>query len=446
MIRVFRALAGLVILAAPTLSSAETLSSYTLDNGMQVLVLEDHRAPVVVQMVWYKVGAADEPAGKSGIAHFLEHLLFQGTETMAPGEFSKTVSANGGSDNAFTSWDYTAYHQRISADRLELVMRMEADRMRNLQLSNEDVLPERDVILEERNQRTENDPGSLFSEDRRAAQFQNHGYGIPIIGWKHEMAELTLEDSLAFYERYYAPNNAILVVAGDVVPEDVLALAEKYYGVLEPTVDLPERVRPIEPPQRSERRLSYADPRVAQPYIMRSYLAPERNTGDQEDAAALVMLAEVLGGNGATSVLGQKLQFETQNSIYSSAFYDGTSLDQTTFGLLMVPVPGVSLEEAEKLLDGAIAEFIEEGVDANQLDRIKLQLRASQIYGEDNVGGRANLYGQALTTGLTIEDVQAWPDILLAVTAEDIIDAANKVFVRKNAVTGFLRNKAEEDQ
>lgn len=444
--RVFRAITGLIFLASPTVTTAETLSNFTLDNGMQVLVLEDHRAPVVVQMVWYKVGAADEPAGKSGIAHFLEHLLFQGTETMAPGELSKTVSANGGTDNAFTSWDYTAYHQRISADRLELVMRMEADRMRNLQLSNDDVLPERDVILEERNTRTENNPGSLFSEDRRAAQFMNHAYGIPVIGWKHEMEQLTLEDSLEFYQRYYAPNNAILVVAGDVNPDEVLALAETYYGVLEPTEGLSERNRPVEPPQRSERRLSYADPRVAQPYLMRTYLAPERNSGDQKDAAALVMLSEVLGGSGATSVLGKKLQFETQNSIYVSAFYDGMSLDQTTFGLVMVPVPDVTLEEAEVLLDGALAEFMEEGVDAEQLERIRLQLKASLIYGEDDVAGVAHRYGQALTTGLTIQDVQEWPDVLLSITEEDILEAAARVLDRSNAVTGFLKNAAEVSQ
>lgn len=446
MIRVFRALAGFIFLSIPTVSSAETLTTYTLENGMDVLVLEDHRAPVVVQMVWYKVGAADEPAGKSGIAHFLEHLLFQGTETLAPGEFSKTVSAHGGTDNAFTSWDYTGYHQRIAADNLELVMRMESDRMRNLQLSNDDVLPERDVILEERNMRTENDPGALFSEERRAAQFLNHPYGIPVIGWKHEMEGLTLEDSLAFYERYYAPNNAILVVAGDVDPENVLALAQKYYGVLAPTVDLPERVRPQEAPQRSERRLTYADPRVAQPYVMRTYLAPARKTGDQKEAAALLMLSEVLGGNGATSVLGKKLQFETKNAIYASAFYNGTSFDQTTFGVVMVPVPGVSVEEAERLLDEAIAEFMVEGVDAQQLDRIKLQLRAGIIYGEDDVAGLARRYGEALTTGLTVEDVQSWPDVLLSITEQDILDAAAKTLVRNNAVTGFLTNELEENQ
>ncbi|MDE0591116.1 pitrilysin family protein [Halocynthiibacter sp. C4] len=433
-----------LILTLPAVAQAEKLTTYQLDNGMDVLVLEDHRAPVVVQMVWYKAGAADEPRGKSGIAHFLEHLLFKGTDTLAPGELSKTVAANGGSDNAFTSQDYTAYHQRIASDRLELVMRMEADRMRNLRLSEADVETEREVILEERNQRTENNPGALFAEQRNAAQYMNHPYGIPVIGWKHEMEELSLEDSLEFYQRYYAPNNAILIVAGDVIPEDVLALAEKYYGVLEPTVDLPERERTIEPPQLSERRLTFTDPRVAQPYVIRSYLASERDSGAQEEAAALTLLAEILGGNGATSVLGNKLQFDTQQAIYTAAFYSGVSLDETTFSLIIVPVPDISLEEAEQALDQAVAEFLEEGVDEEQLDRIKMQLRASLIYAEDDVAGRARQYGASLTSGLTIEDVQAWPDVLQSITSEQIIEAAKKVFNRNNAVTGYLMNAEGE--
>lgn len=444
--RIISALAGMIFLAAPTFVTAEQLTTYTLENGMVVLVLEDHRAPVVVQMVWYKAGAADERPGKSGIAHFLEHLLFKGTDTLAPGELSKTVAANGGTDNAFTSWDYTGYHQRIAADRLELVMKMEADRMRNLRLSEKDVVTERAVILEERNQRTESNAGALLSEELNAAQYLNHPYAIPVIGWKHEMEKLTLEDSLAFYQRYYAPNNAVLIVAGDVEPENVHELAKKYYGVLEPTIGLEDRIRPVEPPQRSERRLSYADQRVAQPYVMRTYLAPVRNSGDQKDAAALTMLAEVLGGTGATSVLGKKLQFDTQNSIYVSAFYDGTNLDHSKFGFVMVPVPDVTLENAEELLDGAIAEFMTEGVDAKQLERIKLQLKASLIYGEDDVAGLAQRYGEALTTGLSVKDVQEWPDILLSITEEDIMAAAEKVLDRSNAVTGFLRNQAEEGQ
>lgn len=425
------------LMVALPAAGAET-TTFTLDNGLEVVVLEDHRAPVVVHMVWYKAGAADEPPGRSGIAHFLEHLLFKATDDLASGEFSDTVARNGGSDNAFTSWDYTGYFQRVAADRLELMMKMEADRMRDLALTEADIGTERDVILEERNQRVENEPGALFQEQRQAAQYLNHPYGIPIIGWKHEAASLTLEDANAFYKKYYAPNNAILIVAGDVKPGEVKRLAESYYGPLEPTPGLGERTRPQEPPQLSERRLTYTDPRVAQPYIIRTYLAAERDPGAQKEAAALTLLAELLGGNAATSVLGQKLQFETQDAIYTSAFYNGMNYDDATFGLAIVPVPGVSLDTAEASLDAAIAEFIAEGIDIEQFDRIKMQMRASLIYGEDSISGLARRYGASLTSGLTLQDIEDWPDILQAVTPEDVMAAAATVFDRNKAVTGWL--------
>lgn len=430
--------AGLLSLAAVQGAAAAEISSFTLDNGMDVVVLEDHRAPAVVQMVWYKVGAADEPAGVSGIAHYLEHLMFKGTDTLAPGEFSEVVAAQGGSDNAFTGQDYTAYFQRVAADRLELMMKMEADRMRNLQLDGTDILTERQVILEERNQRTESDPGALFGEQRDAAQYQNHPYGIPVIGWKHEVEQLELQDALDFYETYYAPNNAILIVAGDVETEEVRRLAETHYGPIEPTPGLAERERPQEPPQRAERRIVYEDARVAQPYVIRSYLAPERDPGAQEAAAALTLLAELLGG-GQTSELARALQFGSKEALYTSAFYNGTSYDDTTFGLVIVPAPGVTLAEAEAALDREIAAFLERGVDEVQLERIKMQLRAAQIYEEDSVQAVARRYGAGLTTGLEIADVEAWPDILQAVAPEEIIAAGRAVFDRDTAVTGWLR-------
>jgi zinc protease len=432
------ALAGAIVLAAAPLKAEDTVSDFVLDNGMQVVVIEDHRAPVVTHMVWYRAGSADEPAGSSGIAHFLEHLLFKGTKTLEPGEFSATVAANGGRDNAFTSYDYTAYFQRVAADRLELMMQMESDRMVNLQLGEAEILTERDVIIEERNQRTENSPGALMREQLNAAQYLNHRYGVPIIGWRHEMVNLSLEDALSFYETYYAPNNAVLVVAGDVEPDAVLELANTYYGKIPPNPELEPRARSQEPPQTSARRMVFEDPRVAQPYVTRSYLAPERDPGNQETAAALTILAEVLGG-GTTSALTEKLQFEQQVAVYTGAWYRGTSLDDTTFDLTIVPSQGVSLQDAEDAMDAAIAEFLEEGVDRDHLERIKMQLRASQIYARDSVDSLANRYGAALTSGLTISDVQAWPDILQAVTEDDIISAAKQVFNRKTSVTGWLK-------
>ncbi|MEM9342861.1 MAG: pitrilysin family protein [Pseudomonadota bacterium] len=440
-----RLLPAVCALSMATAAHAADITSFSLDNGMDVVVLEDNRAPVVVHMVWYRVGSADEPMGKSGIAHYLEHLMFKGTETIGAGEFSETVAANGGTDNAFTSFDYTGYIQRVASDRLELMMEMEADRMVNLQIADEFVAPEREVVLEERNQRTENEPGSLLAEQRAAAQYMHHPYGRPIIGWRHEIETLTKEDAETFYEAHYAPNNAILVVAGDVTPDQVRALAEEHYGLIPANPDIVERDRVDEPPQLAERRLVFEDPRVSQPYILRTYLAPERDPGEQEVAAALTLLADILGGSSTTSVLAQKLQFEQARSVYSSAFYRGMSLDDTTFGLVNVPPPGVSLEEAEADMDTAIAEFLEEGIDAEQLRRIKAGIRASRIYAEDNVSSLARRYGAALTSGLTVEDVEAWPDILEAVTEEDILAAARMVFDRKNAVTSFLKAPAQSE-
>ena len=439
------ALAATLFLSPQSLHSQD-ISTFTLENGLEAVVIENHRAPVVVHMVWYKVGAADEPPGKSGIAHFLEHLMFKATDDLASSELSDTVARNGGSDNAFTSYDYTGYFQRIAADRLDLVMRMEASRMDGLALVEEDIGTELDVVIEERNMRIENDPGALFSEQMMAATCLNHPYGTPIIGWKHEAHSLTLEDAVEFYEQHYGPNNAVLVVAGDVDPDEVRALAETYYGPIAPNPNVKARARPSEPPQLAERRMRYSDPRIGNDYVTRVYLAPERDAGNQEEAAALVMLAQVLGGSSTTSFLARKLQFENPKAVYTAAWYRGQSLDDTTFGLAIVPVPGVSLEEAETLLDESVLAFIEEGVDAAELERIKMQLRASQIYAEDNTSSQAQRYGAALTQGLTVEDVKAWPEILQAVTEEDIMKAAEIFLDRRAAVTGFVSKQSEVTQ
>ena len=433
----FRTLfATLSLLAMPAI--AEEVTTFTLDNGMDVVVIEDHRAPVVVHMVWYRRGSADEPLGQSGVAHFLEHLLFKATDSMASGELSEVVAANGGSDNAFTSYDYTAYYQRVAADRLPLMMEMEADRMVNLRLTQADIATERDVILEERNMRVENNPSALAREQMMAAQYLNHRYGVPVIGWKHEMESLELEDALSFYDLYYSPNNAVLVVAGDVDPAEVRSLADQYYGVIPPEENLPERLRAEEPPQTATRRLTFVDPRVSQPYLARSYLAPERDSGDQQKAAALVYLAEMLGGSPFSSALGVALQFDTQLAVYTGAGYDADKLDDTTFSLSVAPAEGVALSEVEAATDAAIAEFLASEIDAARLESIRTQLRAGQIYARDNVEGLANRYGAALSQGLTVQDVQDWPAVLEAVTAEDIKSVAAEVLDTKRSVTMWV--------
>jgi len=439
-----RLLAVLATMMSAVAAQAEDVTTYRLDNGMEVVVIEDNRAPVVVQMLWYKVGSADEPAGKSGVAHVLEHLLFKATDVLESGEFSAIVAANGGSDNAFTSYDYTAYFQRVASDRLELMMQMESNRMNNLRLTQEDVVTERQVVLEERNQRTENSPDALAREQFRVALFQNSRYGVPVIGWKQEVEQIDLEDTLDFYDLYYSPNNAILVVAGDVQPDDVLALAEKYYGVIPAEDQLPVRERPQEPPQRAERRITYVDERVSQPYLVRSYLAPERDPGAQSEAAALVYLAELLGGSSFTSALGQALQFDTQTAIYTNASYSGSWLDDAIFSFAVVPSEGVALSNAEAAMDTVISDFLESEIDPERMESIRTQLRASEIYALDNVQGLAQRYGAALSQSLTVQDVKAWPDVLQAVTEDDIKAVAAKVFNRDQAVTGWIVSSQEE--
>lgn len=438
-----RLLVFLLMSLWPMLAVADDrVSHFTLGNGMQVVVIEDHRAPVVVHMVWYRVGAADEAPGESGLAHFLEHLMFKGTKTMAPGEFSQRVAAQGGSDNAFTSWDYTAYFQRVAADRLEMVMAMEADRMVNLTLAQSDVDTERGVVLEERATRTDSDPNGLFTEQRLAALYLNHPYGRPIIGWRHEIEQLNREAALRFYRAHYAPDNAILVVAGDTTAAEVQELAERHYGVLPASGSIAGRERPAEPPQIAERRVIFEDARVGQPYVIRSYLAPSRQSGAQGQAAALVVLAQLLGGSGPNSVLARALQFDKQVAVQTSAFYDATGYDHSSFSVVAVPAPGVTLAEAEAAMDAALAAFLAEGVNAEDFARIKARLKAQEIYALDSTMGVARRYGEALTSGLTVGDVVAWPQVLQDVTPEQVMEAARAVLDRRQSVTGWLRKEA----
>ncbi|WP_127106472.1 M16 family metallopeptidase [Pararhodobacter zhoushanensis] len=428
--------------ASAVASSAIEPQEFMLDNGMQVVVIEDHRAPVVVHMVWYKVGAADDPAGHSGIAHFLEHLMFKATDTLEEGQFDATVQANGGTHNAFTSWDYTAYHQRVAADRLSLMMEMEADRMVNLRLDRSDWLPERDVILRERGQTLESSPDRVFSEQMRAALYQNSPYGRPIIGWRHEMEQLTGDIATAFYRVHYAPNNAILVVAGDVDPQEVLALAQQYYGPIPAVQDMPERFRPQEPPQLAERRLTMHDARVGQPYMNRLYITPQRHSGDQREAAAFTMLAALLSGGSATSVLDRALTYDANIAISSWASYNGSALDSGVFSLGIMPVEGVSLQEAEDALDTTVAQFIEDGIDMEQLERVRMQVRAEAIYQLDDTAQRANSIGADLALGLTLQDNEDWLHVLEDVTPEEILTAARHLD-RRESVTGWLMGVEE---
>jgi len=425
--------------ARPAAAQVFNPETFTLTNGLQVVVISNHRSPIVTQMVWYKTGAADETWGKSGIAHFLEHLMFRGTREVAPGEFSKIVARNGGRDNAFTSYDYTAYFQNVSRDRLELVMKMEADRMAGLTLTDEVVNPERDVILEERRQVVENRPSSLLREQMGAALFLNHPYHRPIIGWEHEMRALTREDAIAWYEKYYNPSNAILIVAGDITVAELKPLAEKYYGPIPGRV-LPQRVRPEEPPPRVARRIELKDQRVAQPSISRNYLAPSYRAGAKEHAYALQVLAELLGG-ATTSRLNRTLVLEQEVATNAGAWYDPQAFDLGTFGLSASARSGVDIAKVEAALDAQIQKLLTEGASEDEVERAKSRMRASAIYARDSLSTGARVIGAALTTGQTIEDVEAWPQRIGAVTAAQVNAAARAVLQPERSVTGLLLPK-----
>ncbi|MGA0561881.1 M16 family metallopeptidase [Ancylobacter sp. VNQ12] len=423
-------------LASTKAAQAADVAAFTLDNGMEVVVVPDHRAPVVTHMVWYRVGSADEQPGKSGIAHFLEHLMFKGTATHPAGEFSQVVAKLGGQENAFTSQDYTAYFQRVAKEHLGTVMEFEADRMTGLVLTDEVVLPERDVVLEERRMRTDNDPSSQLSEAAQAAMYVNHPYGHPIIGWEDEIKQLNREDALAFYRRFYTPNNAILVVAGDVEPDEVKKLAEATYGKVERRADTAERARPAEPAPRAERRLVLADPRVGQPNLSRAYLVPSYRQA-KEESVTLDVLSQVLGG-GSTGRLYRNLVVEKGLAANAGAWYQSTALDATRFGISATPRPDVTMEALEAALDAAIADLAANGPAADELERAKTRLVAEAIYAQDNQATLARIYGAALTTGSTPEDVKIWPEMVKTVTAEQVRDAARRYLVPARAVTSEL--------
>ena len=412
-------------------------TEFSLENGMTVVVVEDHRAPVVTHMVWYRVGAADEPPGVSGIAHFLEHLMFKSTEKIAVGEFSKIVARLGGQDNAFTGHDVTAYFQRIAKDRLATVMEMEADRMVNLRLDEKEVLTERNVILEERRSRTESNPSAILEEQMNATLYMSHPYGLPVIGWEHEMAKLSRDDALTFYKRFYAPNNAILVVTGDITPDELKPLAEATYGKLPVQADVKARPRAQEPPHRAARRIELKDPRAGKPSFHRSYLAPAYLTAEPGEAEALDLLLKVVA-SGSTSRVYKRLVVEDKVASSTGGYYSGSARDSGKISLYAVPSDGVGLDKVEAALDTVLAEVRKGGITAAELERAKKSYLAEYIYESDNQASLARRYGWSLTVGRTVKDIENWPDQIAKVTLEDTAKVAAKYFDIRRSVTGTL--------
>jgi zinc protease len=413
------------------------VSHFTLANGLEVVVIPDRRTPVVTHMLWYRVGAADETPGKSGLAHFLEHLMFKGTKKNPLGLFSQTVSTIGGQENAFTSSDYTGYFQRTAREHLKMLMEFEADRMTGLVLTDDVVKPELQVVLEEQNMRVANNPGARLSEQMEAALYLNHPYQRPIIGWRQEIEKLTREDALEFYRRFYTPNNAVLVVAGDVTVEEVKKLAEETYGKVERVTEVAPRVRPQEPVPEAPRIVTLADPRVTQPSLQRYYLVPSYTTAKRGEGEALELLSHILG-RGSNSRLYQALVVEKGIAVSISSGYAGTALDDTRIYVSGTPKPGTSLAQLEDAIDAIIAEVAQEGVTTEELERAKTRLIADAAYAQDNQGTLARWYGAALTTGGSVQQIQTWSDRIRAATAEQVRDAARRWFDKRRSVTGYL--------
>jgi zinc protease len=427
-----------LLTSLPLLASAKVFEpeTFTLKNGMQVVVIRNPRAPVVTHMVWYKVGAADELPGQSGIAHLLEHLMFTRTKKLKSGEFVRIVARNGGRQNAITQQDYTYYYQTVAADRLETMMRHEADRMTGLVLTHAAIESARRVVLRERHSRTDSRPQSIVWEQAYAAMYLNHPYRIPIFGWAHEIKALTKDQIIAFYRRYYAPNNAILVVAGDITAARLRPLAEKYYGVI-PAVAIPNRARPLEPPHKAVRRVVRRDVRVRQPSIGRLYLAPGYNSTGKKHAYALQILREIVDGV-ATSRLTRTLNVEQKLAADTGVGYVPTVVDYATFLIFAAPRPGVPIGKLEAALDAELAKLLRDGITEEELRRAKQRLTDTAILARDSLSTRARNLGRALAVGLKVEDVKNWPKRIGAVTKAEVEAAARAVLKPNSSVTAIL--------
>lgn len=421
----------------PTARLSVPVEAFRLANGLDVVVVPDRRAPVVTHMVWYRNGSADDPAGKSGIAHFLEHLMFKGTARWPAGEFSKIVAGYGGQENAFTSFDYTAYFQRVPKEHLRAMMDYEADRMTGLAFDESVVAPERDVVLEERRMRVDADPAAQLGEEFSSALFVHHPYGTPIIGWEHEIEGLTRDDAFTYYQRFYTPENAILVVAGDTDLDEVRTLAEATYGQIAARGQAPVRKRPAEPAPRAARRVSLSDPRVRQPSLRRGWLTPTYLSGDRNEAFALELVADILGG-GTTSRLYRQLCVEQELAAGASAYFMGSMVDRAAFQMSTSPRPGIDMAALEAGLDAALATFLADGPSEIELSRARTRLVAETIFARDSQSSLARIFGASLAVGETVEDVLAWPERIEAVTREAVIEAARRYLRPDRSVTGLL--------
>jgi zinc protease len=409
--------------------------SFMLQNGLEVVLISNPRVPAVTHMLWYKVGAADDTPGHSGLAHYNEHMMFQGTEKTGSGEFLKIVANHGGHANAFTSHDYTAYYVSIAKEHLPLIMEMEADRMLHLAPSKENFAKEREVIIEERRMVIENQPESLISEEMQAMLYRNHPYHNPNIGWMHEMQGLSREDVLAFHKQYYHPANLVLVVTGDITCAELKPLAEKYYGAL-PTGERYIRNWRSEPPERGPRHIDMQNDNVKQPEFLRYYSAPSVNT-DKPLVAPAFVLAQILGG-GQASRLYQNLVVEQKIATSIDISYNGFAVGPGELEINAVPAEGIPLLVLEEAINKAITANLAATFNNEEITRAKTLLKAESLYMRDGLEGQARALGVLLMTGLPADYLNLWPSIIDKVTESDLHKSAAAIFNDKQSVTGYL--------
>ncbi len=412
---------------------------FMLDNGLKLIVKEDHRSPVVVSQIWYRAGSIDEVNGATGVAHVLEHMMFKGTAKVPGGEFSRRVAAAGGRENAFTSRDYTGYHQQLHTRNLPLVMELEADRMHNLVLTEEEFSKEIKVVMEERRLRTDDQARSLVYEKMLAAAYQSHPYKRPIIGWMNDLENMTVQDAQDWYDRWYTPNNAILVIVGDVDPKEVYALAQKEYGPIEarPVLSLAERKPQAEPPQLGVKRITVKAP-AELPFLVMGYHAPViKDVAADWEPYALEMLEGVLDGH-ASARLNKSLVRDSQIAISVSAGYGASARGSSMFFLNGTPSAGQTIDGLEQAIRAEIKKIIDEGVTEEELARVRAQVVAGHVYQLDSIFSQAMQIGRLESIGLSYRDIDTILEKLQAVTAEQIREVTKKYFIDDSLTVAVL--------
>lgn len=433
--RVLRLLfAASVALVVSACADRPAIQETKLDNGMRVIVKEDHRAPVVVSQVWYKVGSADEPEGLTGISHVLEHMMFKGTKRYGPGEFSRIIAENGGRENAFTSRDYTAYHEQLEKSRLPIALELEADRMHNLLLDEKEFAKEVQVVMEERRMRTEDNPEALVYEQFMATAYPKHPYGQPVIGWMRDLESLTIDDLRRWYARYYTPSNAILVVVGDVNAADVFALAENYFGPIPARAakhDTPPR------PEQSQLRETKVRAPAELPYLLLGFHVPNLTPKTEEEAYALDVLAAVLAG-GKSARLPQQLIREQQIAVSADAGYQAVARFPSLLSFDAVPANGRSVSDVRAALLAEAERLKREPISKEELERVKAQVVAEDVYRRDSMFGEATTIGALETVGLSWRLMDEYVARIRAVTPEQVQRVAKKYLVQPNMTVAWL--------